>query len=152
MKFFRETFPKLNSNFSMIPQTRVLLAILLVALMQFPLSSTALAEPENPKLTNNKCLKCHTKENFSRQGADGKRRALHVNANRFNDSVHGSHDCVNCHTDIIKTKHRKGIDRKVGCVRCHTDLWEEAQKSRTENGDSQTNLELHGLGSCQAEH
>lgn len=126
------------SRAGLVFYVRIFITIMLLTALQGAMSSTVLAEPDNPKLANKKCLRCHGKENFSRASADGQERALHVNADRFKESVHGSRDCVSCHTDIIKTKHRKGIDRKVGCVRCHTELWEEAQKS----GDSQTPLLL----------
>ncbi len=116
-------FPKL----CLIFQAKVLLAIILVTGWQLPLSSTAFAEPENPKLRNDRCLRCHGKENYSREDAYGKDRPLHVTAEKFKESVHGDRDCVNCHQDIVKIPHKKGVDRKVGCVKCHLDLWEEAQ-------------------------
>ena len=123
----------MNSLSGLMLNARKLLALSLVAMLltslQIPLSSSAFAEPENPKLRNEKCLKCHGKENYTKKDVYGDPRELHVNTDKFKQSVHGGRDCVNCHTDIIKIKHRKGIDRKVGCVRCHTDLWEEAQKA-----------------------
>ncbi len=106
---------------------RILSAVLLAAVLQTVFINMAFAEPDNPKLANDRCLKCHGKEDFSRKGADGEPRQLHVTAEAFNSSVHGGRDCVNCHTDIVKVPHRKGIDRKVSCVKCHMDLWEEAQ-------------------------
>ena len=130
----RLPFPFTQSHITF--QARALLLILLVAGLQLTLSSTAFAEPENPKLRNDKCLRCHGKENYSRKGADGEERQLHVTAEKFNQSVHGDRDCVNCHKDIIKIPHRKGIDRKVGCVRCHQDLWAEAQLAEG-NGENE---------------
>ena len=118
--------PVLNSKSDLISCSRVLLAILLVAIMQVPLSGTVLAEPENPKLRNERCLKCHGKENYTRKG-----RELHVTAEKFTESVHGDRDCVSCHTDIVKIPHKKGVDRKVGCVKCLTELWQEAQQLGT---------------------
>jgi cytochrome b subunit of formate dehydrogenase len=126
MARFDEVTLLLNSKSFLISYTRVLLATLLVAAMQIPLSSNVLAEPENPKLRNEKCLKCHGKENYSKKG-----RELHVTAEQFKQSVHGGRDCVNCHTDIVKIPHKKGVDRKVGCVKCHTELWKEAQQLGT---------------------
>ena len=122
--------PVLNSKPDLISFSRVLLAILLVAIMQVPLSNIALAEPENPKLRNERCLKCHGKENYTKKG-----RELHVTAEKFKESIHGDRDCVSCHTDIVKIPHNKDVDRKVGCVKCHTELWQEAQQlgTTTEN-------------------
>ena len=52
MARFYEVSLRLNSNSGLISHARVLLAILLVTLMQIPLSATVFAEPENPKLRN----------------------------------------------------------------------------------------------------
>jgi len=105
--------------------------MVLVTLLQAPFTSVAFAEPENSKLRNEKCLKCHGRENFSKKMSNGERRALHVTAEKFEESVHGGRDCVNCHTDIVKIPHKKGLDRKVGCVKCHTQLWEDAEAAGT---------------------
>jgi len=121
----------LKPKFNLIAFPELILAIVLFACLQASLCSTALAEPDNPKLRNERCLKCHGKEGFSREAENGEERALHVSAERFRQSVHGSQDCVGCHKDIIKTKHRKGIERKVGCVTCHADLWKQAQQTGT---------------------
>ena len=102
-------------------------AILLFVAVQMPFSDAAFAEPENPKLANKRCLMCHGREGFSREGADGQLRDLHVDAERFDASVHGSRDCVGCHTDITNVPHRKGVERGVGCVQCHLDEWDRTR-------------------------
>ncbi|MFC1776650.1 cytochrome C [Pseudomonadota bacterium] len=127
MARFHEVPSPLDTRYRPIFHVKMLFAIMLVAAIQIPLSNTAYAEPENPKLRNDRCLRCHGKENYSREGADGELRQLHVTAESFKDSVHGDRDCVSCHQDIVKIPHNKGVDRKVGCVKCHLDLWEEAQ-------------------------
>jgi cytochrome b subunit of formate dehydrogenase len=114
---------------NLISPVKILTTMLLVAAMQLPLSSTVYAEPENPKLKNDRCLRCHGRENYSRETANGEERALHITAEKFQESVHGGRDCVSCHQDIIKVPHRKGEDRKVGCVKCHLDMLEEAQQA-----------------------
>jgi cytochrome b subunit of formate dehydrogenase len=102
-----------------------------LALAQLPLSGNAYAEPSDPKLSNSRCLRCHGRSGFSREAENGERRDLHVTEDLFLQSVHGAQDCVNCHKDITKTPHRKGVDRKVGCVQCHTELWSAAQAAGT---------------------
>ena len=124
----KENLCSLNSKFSLFATLHILLSILLVTSLQIPLSNTAYAEPDNPKLANGKCLRCHGKENYEKKAANGEMRPLHVTAEKFQGSVHGGFDCVDCHNDIVKIPHKKGIDRKVGCVRCHQDLWAEAQQ------------------------
>ena len=106
-------------------------AIILVAMLLLPLCGAVYAQPSDPKLANSKCLRCHGRENFSRETESGEMRDLHVDAEAFKSSVHGVRDCVNCHKDITKIPHIKGVDHKVGCVQCHQELWEEAQKSGT---------------------
>ena len=109
-----------------------LVVLLMLAAIQFSFGPTAQAEPDDPKLANNRCLMCHGREGFSREGADGQPRDLHVDKALFADSVHGERDCVGCHTDITKVPHRKDVQRAVGCVQCHLDEWDRAKA----DGDS----------------
>ena len=126
-----EPAPPMNTRPGSMPFVRIFITVFLLGALQVPLSTSVFAEPANPKLSNDRCLRCHGKENFSRKAANGEERDLHVTAEKFEQSVHGGRDCVNCHKDIIKAPHRKGVDRKVGCVRCHQDLWAEAQETNT---------------------
>ncbi|MGB7451293.1 MAG: hypothetical protein WBM36_04105, partial [Lysobacterales bacterium] len=127
MARFNKALSSANFRSDLLSHLKVLFAILLIASIQLALSSPVFAEPENTKLANEKCLKCHGKENYSKKTASGELRQLHVTAEKFQGSVHGSNDCVDCHKDIVKIPHRKGVERKVGCVRCHQDQWAEAQ-------------------------
>lgn len=106
---------------------RAVLVVIMLATAQFTLCESAAAQPSDPKLATDRCLRCHGRENFTREGPAGEERNLSVRTDEFHQSVHGIQDCVNCHRDITKVPHRKGIDRKVGCVQCHTELWYEAQ-------------------------
>jgi len=108
-----------------LPITFFIMTILVA--LQFALSAPAQAEPDDPKLSNDRCLRCHGKDGFSKEDPFGRERDLHVTADRFHDSVHGQQDCVGCHTDIVKVPHRKGVERKVGCVECHMEKWGEMQ-------------------------
>jgi len=126
---YSETANRLNCRGTSIPGALAGAFLLLLLLSAF--SAPVQAEPSDPKLASDRCLKCHGKEGFSRDDATGEPRNLHVTADAFKDSVHGGQDCVNCHQDIVKVPHRKGIERKVGCVQCHMELWEEAQASGT---------------------
>ncbi len=125
------TVSSLNLRPGWMPTVRILFAVLIVTALQLPFSGTVFGEPDNSKLRNERCLRCHGKENFSRKGVNGEDRNLHVTAEKFKGSVHGGRDCVNCHKDIVKIPHRKGIDRKVGCVQCHQELWKKAQEEGT---------------------
>jgi cytochrome b subunit of formate dehydrogenase len=128
--------PSIHTRCALRAFSRLLISIFLVAVVQMPLSSSVSAEPDDPKLRNERCVRCHGKEGFSRKGPSGEERNLHVTAEEFKQSVHGGLDCVGCHQDISKTPHRKGVDRKVGCVQCHTELWDEAQAAGTTEENS----------------
>jgi cytochrome b subunit of formate dehydrogenase len=107
------------------------LATILILLAQGLFAPPAYAEPSDPKLKNDRCLRCHGRETFSREDVYGRERDLTVAATHFEISAHGTQDCVGCHQDITKTPHRKGIERKVSCVTCHVDLWDTAQENGT---------------------
>ena len=127
MARFNQFSPLLITKIHLHRPAKLLFTALLLLALQLPFSSVTYAEPDNPKLRNDRCLRCHGKENYSKKAANGEQRQLHVTAENFQHSVHGSQDCVSCHKDIVKIPHKKGVDRKVGCVKCHVDLWEEAQ-------------------------
>ncbi len=81
-----------------------------------------------PVIGKEVCLGCHGNEGFSAAGADGRPRSLHVIKNKFEESVHGKRQCVECHKDITEIPHQKTVPLKVGCVQCHQDLWDAAKK------------------------
>ena len=62
--------------------------VLLLVTIQFSFSVPASAEPDDPKLANKRCLMCHGRDGFSREDAFGQLRDLHVDAERFDASVH----------------------------------------------------------------
>jgi len=88
----------------------------------------AAAQPAAPPgLDKAMCLGCHGNEGFAMPDASGKPRALHVQKEKFEHSVHGKRECVECHKDITAVPHQKAV-RKVSCVSCHEQLWEAAQR------------------------
>jgi cytochrome b subunit of formate dehydrogenase len=117
---------------------RAILAAALILMIQLVVVLPASAEPADPKLKNDRCLRCHGREGFSREDAYGRERDLYVSADQFAASTHGQQDCVGCHQDITKAPHRKGVERKVGCVQCHLEQWNENQL----NGSPQQNAKL----------
>jgi cytochrome b subunit of formate dehydrogenase len=108
------------------------LCALALLLLSFAFAGKADAQTVDPKLSNDRCLRCHGKEGFSREDAAGRERNLYVNADVFRSSVHGGRDCVGCHQDITKVPHRKGVEHKVGCVQCHLEEWGKVQAEGAE--------------------
>ena len=78
------------------------------------------------KIPSETCLACHGNDEFGVEGPDGKMRSLFVDKEKFEQSVHGKRQCVECHTNITEVPHPK-IEVKVSCVRCHESLWQTAQ-------------------------
>ena len=101
-------------------------------------AATPAPAPAATALDNAICLGCHGNEGFAMPGPDGKPRPLHVVPDRFEHSVHGKRQCVECHRDITEIPHQPGVDHKVSCVNCHDALWKAAQKE----GKTQENARL----------
>jgi len=89
----------------------------------------AAQQPNNP-LGNDVCLGCHGQEGFAMPRADRQMRALYVDKEKFDASVHGKDvPCVGCHQNITEIPHqnvakttlewRQGIANLCGA--CHTD-------------------------------
>jgi len=104
-------------------ELKAMLKVILAARAGAAKPAAAAATP----LDNATCLGCHGNEGFSVPGPDGKPRALHVRTERFEHSVHGKRQCVECHQDITAIPHSK-MAHKVSCIACHDDLWKAAQK------------------------
>ncbi len=80
-----------------------------------------------PKIPAEMCLACHGTEGFAVPRPDGTMRSLFVNKDRFEHSVHGGRQCVDCHTNITQVPHPP-TQVQVSCVNCHESLWATAQK------------------------
>jgi len=100
--------------------------ILILMALQGPLAGSAVAQDDAP--ANATCLGCHRMESLAVRMPNGEMRQLHVSPDDFEQSVHGSRSCVECHKDVTEIPHRKGIDRRVGCVQCHQSLWQAAEE------------------------
>jgi cytochrome b subunit of formate dehydrogenase len=86
-----------------------------------PLSAAAKSAPKAPpKPTNEDCLACHGDSGLSTV-RNGKTVSLHVDADKFKASIHGTvFSCVDCHTDLKSSPH-ENTPAKVNCATCHAD-------------------------------
>jgi len=98
----------------------------------------AKAQDAAAKLPSEACLGCHGVEGFGVPQANGQMRPLHVDKDKFLDSVHGKRACVDCHKNISSIPHEK-VEVKVSCVQCHQETWQAAQ-SGTEEADKLTTV------------
>ena len=94
-----------------------------------PVSAAAKSAPKAlPKPTNEDCLTCHGDSGLSTE-RNGKTVSLHVDADKFKASIHGTvFSCVDCHTDLKSSPH-ENTPAKVNCATCHAD--EQAMYDRS---------------------
>jgi cytochrome b subunit of formate dehydrogenase len=97
-------------------------------------TGTRQATAQPAALPNEACLGCHGAAGFAIPGPNGQMRSLHVIKDKFEQSVHGKRQCVECHNNITQIPHGK-VDIKVSCVQCHQKLWDAAKQ---ENGTSES--------------
>jgi cytochrome b subunit of formate dehydrogenase len=108
--------------------TQLLLSFLaFAAIASFGQARAADPEAAPAKIPAEMCLACHGTQGFAMPGPDGKMRSLFVDKDKFQHSVHGGRQCVDCHTNITQVPHQP-VQVQVSCVNCHESLWATAQK------------------------
>ena len=80
------------------------------------------------KIPNATCLMCHGVPGFAMKQANGKMRSLSLAPGKFEHSVHGSLNCVDCHTNIRQVPHPP-TPIVVDCISCHEKRWAAAVKA-----------------------
>jgi formate dehydrogenase gamma subunit len=70
-----------------------------------------------PKLD---CLSCHQDEKLAIDEG-GKTKSLHVDPKHFQDSIHGSLACTDCHEDVKDFPHDPAPKKVTACKTCHAD-------------------------------
>ncbi|HSP06120.1 MAG TPA: cytochrome c3 family protein [Acidobacteriota bacterium] len=83
-------------------------------------SVLAFSENEAPDLSNDACLTCHSDDSLTGTNAAGKEISVFVDGAKFKSSVHGSNECISCHSDITEIPHNEQL-KKVDCSGCHSD-------------------------------
>ena len=99
------------------------------------------------KPTNDDCLTCHGDASLTKD-VNGKAVSLHVDPEKFKNSLHGGmFSCVDCHTDV-KTSPHESTPAKVSCATCHADeqaAWERSfhAKSKQNGGAGAGCIDCH---------
>ena len=94
-------------------------------------AASAASKKEPPKPAADECFACHSDASLSHD-ANGKTVSLHVDPQKFKDSIHGSmFTCVDCHTDVKSSAHETA-PKKISCATCHAD--EQAAYDRSFHG------------------
>lgn len=106
------------------------------------------ARAQSKGMSNSECLACHNDPALAKE-VDGKIFKLHVSENSFAGSVHGSLDCVSCHSDVKAVPHDPA-PAKANCSECHSAAVEEynhglhAKAIKNGNDKAATCLDCHG--------
>jgi cytochrome b subunit of formate dehydrogenase len=91
-------------------------------------SLSAASKKDPPKPGADECLACHSDATLSHE-TNGKPVSLHVDPQKFKDSIHGSmFTCVDCHTDV-KTSAHETPPKRITCATCHADQQAAYEKS-----------------------
>jgi cytochrome b subunit of formate dehydrogenase len=90
-------------------------------------AAPAATAPAVAKIPSATCLMCHGTAGFAAKQPDGTMRSLSVDKDKFEHSVHGGRQCVDCHTNVTQVPHAP-FQVQVSCVNCHESLWAAAQK------------------------
>ena len=101
------------------------------------------------KPTVEECLACHSDATLSHE-VNGKPVSLHVDPQRFKDSIHGSmFTCVDCHTDVKSSAHETP-PQHITCAACHADQQAAYERSfhgkavQGGNSNAATCVDCHG--------
>ena len=111
----------MSSYARVVGRTGLAVSFLLVAL-----AAPSLAQPA-ASMSNDDCLACHEDASLTR--ADG--RPVTVDRAKFEGSIHGGLECVNCHVDLADTTDLPHPEKlaKVDCSMCHGDEVAHYQQS-----------------------
>jgi len=74
--------------------------------------------------TNADCFDCHSDDELTYE-RNGKEVTLFVSETKINNSAHGKHNCISCHTsfDAEDIPHKEGKNiYKVNCASCHKEV------------------------------
>ena len=112
------------------PAALLVLGSLLAGAVPGPAAAQAptASAPATDKIPNATCLACHGNPGFAVKQPDGTMRPLSVDTDKFAHSVHGSQNCVDCHTKVTSLPHPP-FQINVDCVSCHQNKLAAAQKA-----------------------
>jgi len=79
---------------------------------------------------NDTCMECHGDAKLTMKVGE-KAKSLFVDLERFENSIHGDSECLDCHEDAEETEDGHHIDElaAVDCSMCHDDVFESYESS-----------------------
>lgn len=116
--------PETSASRSGLRSKRFSLVLISWLLALTPLRVTAAeaeaAAPPEP-LPDSDCLECHTDPTMTRKVNGVDVRMAPIQTNLYNQSVHGSISCVDCHTDVKDLPHNDDL-APAQCADCHDEV------------------------------
>jgi hypothetical protein len=122
-------------------QTSFVTVALAAALILLPAGAPpAFAADPAPSAADQNCLGCHGAAGMEKKLADGDTLQLHVPADGYVKSVHGTNGCTSCHADVDPAKHppekndiasKRSFAVATGqvCRTCHADKFQQWESS-----------------------
>jgi cytochrome b subunit of formate dehydrogenase/nitrate/TMAO reductase-like tetraheme cytochrome c subunit len=74
------------------------------------------------------CMDCHSDDELTKFINDTVEISLYVDLERYQNSLHGDMECIDCHSSIEDIDHEPELP-DVNCADCHDDSQEEYQES-----------------------
>jgi hypothetical protein len=85
---------------------------------------------EEEMISNETCLDCHSDEELTMEGADGKEVSIFVDEAKLKASVHMDNQCADCHEDLtVDHPDDEKPAAPVNCASCHEETGEEFSTS-----------------------
>ncbi len=100
---------------------------------------------------NASCFTCHSDSSLTKRTSTGKELSLFVNQKNYENSVHGSFECVSCHQDIKEIPHPEKL-QKVDCASCHPDAGEKYRQGVHGIALAKGNRNSPNCASCHTAH
>jgi predicted CXXCH cytochrome family protein len=103
-------------------------------------------------LSDKACLKCHEKENITKNN-HGEKLSVFVNKEDLAQSIHTNIPCVKCHSDINPSLTRPCEPAgKVDCANCHAKTSEEYYASKHGEAYLNKNTQVPYCTTCHGTH
>jgi len=124
----------------MIRSTKIFVSLLLLTIPLWGQSSN-----------NEGCNECHGDKEFTRTTESGQEDTLYVDMTEYEQSVHGSFDCKDCHSDAKGDPHPDDL-AEVNCSECHEDVMEMYSQGIHGKARLAGDLEAPACADCHGEH
>ncbi len=97
------------------------------------------------------CMDCHSDEEMTGIIKDSIEVSVYVDLEKFQKSIHGDMECIDCHSSIEDVDHDEDLPAVV-CADCHDDAQEEFDESIHALSANNGNAIFSGCKDCHGTH